>query len=130
MALYLDTSALVKLVVAEPESPALAAYLSARNAVLVSSDLTRTELQHAVRRVAPNRMNRVREVLATVTTTRLTAAICDTAGRLDPPGLRSLDALHLASALDLGDDLEGLVGYDDRLADGARTLGIPVVAPT
>ena len=75
-------------------------------------------------------MNRVREVLATVTTTRLTAAICDTAGRLDPPGLRSLDALHLASALDLGDDLEGLVGYDDRLADGARTLGIQVVAPT
>jgi predicted nucleic acid-binding protein len=75
-------------------------------------------------------MNRVREVLATVTTTRLTVAICDTAGRRAAPGLRSLDALHLASALDLGDDLEGLVGYDDRLADGARTLGIPVVAPT
>ena len=129
MALYLDTSALVKLVVAEPESPALASYLSARDLVLVSSDLSRTELQRAVRRVSLDRMDRVREVLATVTTTRLTAAICDAAGRLDPPGLRSLDALHLASALDLGDDLEALVGYDVRLADGARLLGIPVVAP-
>ena len=75
-------------------------------------------------------MERVREVLASVTTTRLSAAICDAAGRLDPVGLRSLDALHLASALDLGDDLEPLVGYDDRLADGARTLGIQVLAPT
>jgi len=75
-------------------------------------------------------MERVREVLASVTTTRLSAAICDAAGRVDPPAMRSLDALHLASALDLGDDLEALVCYDDRFADGARRLGIQVLAPT
>ena len=74
-------------------------------------------------------MERAREVLSTLTTTRLTPAICDAAGRLDPPALRSLDALHLASALDLGDDLEALVSYDERQAQGARALGLRVVAP-
>lgn len=129
MALYLDTSALVKLIVAEPETDALLALLTGGDPVLIASDLVRTELSRVVRRAAPDRMERVREVLATLTTTRLTPAICEAAGRLDPPVLRSLDALHLAAALDLGDQLDALVGYDDRLADGARALGIRVLAP-
>lgn len=129
MALYLDTSALVKLVVAEPETAQLTAYLTTGEPVLVGSDLVRTELQRAVRRVAPDRLQRVREVLATLTTVRLSPAICDAAGRLDPVGMRSLDALHVATALDLGDDLDALVTYDDRQAAGARAVGIQVVAP-
>jgi len=68
-------------------------------------------------------------VLDALTLVDVTAAVFEVAGRLDPVGLRSLDAVHLATALDLGDDLEGLVTYDDRLADAATANGVPVVAP-
>jgi uncharacterized protein len=58
-----------------------------------------------------------------------TTTMFEEAGRLDPTLLRSHDAVHLAAALALGDDLEGLVTYDDRLVDAARLNGITVVAP-
>ena len=57
-------------------------------------------------------------------------AVVESACRLDPPVLRSLDAIHLASALQLGDELEGIVTYDRRLAEAARQLGIPVFSPS
>jgi hypothetical protein len=60
---------------------------------------------------------------------RLTTAICERAALLDPAHLLSLDALHLAAALEMGDDLEGLVTYDRRLAEEAAALGIVVVTP-
>ncbi len=129
MAFYLDTSALVKLVVAEAETPALEAWLDERERLLVSSDLARTELMRAVRRVAPDHLVRARAVLEAVTLLTLTSAIFDGAGRLDPLELRSLDALHLAAALELGDELEGVVAYDERLAAAAAVNGIVVVAP-
>lgn len=129
MAHYLDTSALAKLVVAEPETTALGEWLASADRRPVASSLARTELLRAVRRVAPDRMVRARAVLDSVTLLRVTTAVFDQAGRLDPAALRSLDALHLAVALDLGDDLEGLVTYDGRLADAARGNGIPVTAP-
>jgi predicted nucleic acid-binding protein len=72
---------------------------------------------------------RAREVLDAVTLVHVTSAVSEDAGRLDPSGLRSLDAIHLAAALDLGDDLEGLITYDDRLADAAVSNGVAVVAP-
>jgi predicted nucleic acid-binding protein len=59
----------------------------------------------------------------------LTPAVCERAGSLEPVVLRSLDALHLATALELGDDLDGIVTYDERLGDAARILGYAVVAP-
>ena len=83
----------------------------------------------AVRRAAPDRAPRVREVLDAFTLTQLTPAAFSEAGRLDPLGLRPLDALHLASALNLDDDLEGIVTYDHRMADAATTNGIAVLAP-
>lgn len=129
MAHYLDTSALVKLVVAETETAALRDWLVRRDRVLVASDLERTELQRAVRRAAPDRALQARAVLDSLTLTSLTAPVFESAARIDPTGLRSLDAIHLAAALDLGDDLEGLVTYDDRLADAARTNGVVVIAP-
>ncbi len=61
--------------------------------------------------------------------TRVTTGIFEEAGRLDPAMLRTLDAVHLAAALDLGDDLAGLVTYDVRLTDAAIALGISVVVP-
>ncbi|NNF63610.1 MAG: type II toxin-antitoxin system VapC family toxin [Acidimicrobiia bacterium] len=129
MAFYIDTSALVKLVVGETETGALRSWLQEEDRDLVACDLARTELMRSVRRVVPNRALQARSVLDAVTLVDVTAAVFDVAGRLDPVGLRSLDAVHLAAALDLGDDLEGLVTYDDRLADAAIANGVPVVAP-
>ena len=83
----------------------------------------------AVRRAVPDRVLHAREVLDGVTLVHVTPAVFEAAGRLDPSGLRSLDAIHLAAALDLGDDLEGLITYDDRLADAAVSNGVAVVAP-
>jgi predicted nucleic acid-binding protein len=61
--------------------------------------------------------------------TEVGTAIFEQAGRLEPPALRTPDALHLASALDLGDDLDGMVTYDERLAAAAQIHGVPVIAP-
>lgn len=129
MAFYLDTSALVKLVVAEPETAALRSWLSAADRDLVASDLVRTELMRAVRRFVPERAPQARQVLDSITLLDVTGAVFTAAGRLDPPALRSLDAIHLAAALDLGDDLDGLVTYDDRLAEAATANGVTVLAP-
>ena len=129
MAFYLDTSALVKLVVAEAETEALRAWLAEREREPVSCDLVRTELSRAVRRSAPGRQLPVRAVLESITLLRVMTTTFEAAGRLDPDGLRSLDAIHVAAALELGDDLEGFIAYDRRLVEAAEANGIPVSAP-
>lgn len=133
MAVYLDTSALAKLVVAEGESQELFHWLGERQrsatGVLVTSDVARTELLRLVRRYAPDRMTRARDVLDTLTITAVTTDLFEAAARIEPVELRSLDALHLASALNLGDDLDILVCYDQRLSDAASRQGIRVAAP-
>lgn len=132
MAVYLDTSALAKLVIAEEESAALFRWLGSRRGsarMFVSCDVARTELVRLVRRHSPDRMKRARDVLDTVTLMIVTTALFEAAGRLDPLVLRSLDAVHLAAALDLGDDLDALVCYDHRLTEAARGHGIRVEAP-
>jgi uncharacterized protein len=126
---YLDTSALTKLVVAEAETAALRTWLADVERDPVSCDLARTELMRAVRRAAPDRVVRAREVLDAVSLLEVTTATFEAAGRLDPTILRSLDAIHLAAALDLGDDLDGIVTYDDRLAEAAKVNGVAVVTP-
>ena len=126
---YLDTSAAVKLVVEEPESAALRQWLD-QVGEPVSSDLLRTELQRVVRRVAPELMPLARAVLDTIVLQRLGPSAFERAGTLSPDSLRSLDALHLASALELADGLDHFVTYDDRLAHAAAVQGLNVVAPT
>ena len=96
---------------------------------IVSSDLLRTELQRANRRGAPKEMERARAVLESITVLTLVRSTFERAAELEPDLLRSLDALHLAAALELGDDLEGIVTYDDRLAEAAHRYGIAVIAP-
>ena len=129
MALYFDTSALLKLIVAEPETDALRDAVRTSTSERVASDLTRTELVRAVRRGAPDRVLAAREVLESLTLIPLTTETFESAGRLEPSILRTLDALHLAAALSLGDDLKAVVTYDDRLADACRAHGVAVVAP-
>jgi predicted nucleic acid-binding protein len=129
MAFYLDTSAAVKLVVAEPDTPALTAWLAEHDGDVVSSDLLRTELLRATRRGAPHAMPRARAVLDSLTVLTVPTSTFERAADLDPDLLRSLDALHLAAALELGDDLDGFVTYDDRLAGAARLHGVNVIAP-
>lgn len=130
MAHYLDTSALVKLVVAETETAALRAWLQEADRTPVSCDLARTELMRAIRRAAPDRVIQARAVLDSITLVQLATSTFEEAGRLDPALLRTLDAVHLAAALELGDDLETIVTYDERLAEAAHNNGVPVTAPS
>lgn len=130
MAFYLDTSAAVELVVAEVGSSALRTWLVKATVPIVSSDLLRTELLRATRRGAPDQMQQARAVLDSVVLITLSTALFERAGDLGPERLRTLDALHLAAALDLGDDLDGIITYDDRLSSAATALGISVIAPS
>ena len=129
MAHYIDTSALAKLVVAEPESDALQAWFSAADRDPVSCDLARTELVRAVRRSNPTQVVRACDVLDSVTLIEVTTAIFERAGLLDLTMLRTLDAIHIAAALVLGDDLDAMVTYDERLVHAATTNGIAVIKP-
>jgi predicted nucleic acid-binding protein len=130
MAFYLDTSAAAKLVVAEAGSEAMTWWATTHETRVVASDLLRTELLRATRRAAPSQMQRARTVLDALTLFNLTSATFERAATLDPDELRSLDALHLAAALELGDELDGIVTYDDRMATVASLYGIAVIAPT
>ncbi len=125
---YLDSSALLKLVVHEPETSALEKDVAGREG-LVTSRLAVLECRRAARRVphAPI-LQRVDDVLEAVYLLDLTPAILEEAATLDPPGLRSLDAIHLATALSIGTALD-VITYDARLAEAARAAGLTVVQP-
>lgn len=125
--LYLDSSAIVKLVAREPETPELVEAVRADPEV-VSSALAWTEIIRAVRR-ARGRIARAREVLEGIALVPIDDGIIRGAADLAPVGLRTLDALHIATALSLGEDITSLVTYDDRLAEAAATAGIEVIAP-
>jgi predicted nucleic acid-binding protein len=125
--LYLDTSAVVKLLLVEKESRAFGAFLGDQN--WGSSALLRTELVRALRRVDPTVVPRALDVLALGNLLVIDTHVLDTAARLSPSSLRSLDAIHLASALQLGDELTAFVAYDDRLLAAASALGLPVASP-
>lgn len=126
--LYLDTSAAVKLLLLEEESLAIRAYVSDQD--WASSVLLRTELVRAVVRVDPSVVPRALDLLLQPRLLVIEARILDTAARLSPPSLRSLDAIHLASALELRDELTAFVAYDDRLLAAASALGMPVASPS
>ncbi len=125
--LYLDTSAVVKLLLREKESLALRAFIGDQD--WASSALLRTELPRALVRVEPSVLPRAVDVLARVSLLAIDTRVLDTAARLSPSSLRSLDAIHLASALQLGDELTAFVAYDDRLLAAASALGLPVASP-
>jgi predicted nucleic acid-binding protein len=127
-ATYLDSSAVVKLVVAEPESSALRAHLRRRRP-LVSSALARTEVLRALLPAGEMALSRGRDVLRRLDLVRINDLVLDAAGILEPAQIRSLDAIHLATAQLLGGDLRQVVTYDDRMADAARQLGLKTASP-
>ena len=127
--LYLDSSALVKLVLPEPETDALLGLLTAWPE-RISSALARVEVLRTVRRAGDEEAyRRAQEVLARVGLLRIDDAVLGAAALLRPPELRTLDAIHLASALSVGERLGGMVVYDFRLARAAEVCGVHVMAP-
>jgi predicted nucleic acid-binding protein len=128
--LYVDSSALVKLVVREPESEALRELLSSRED-LVSSAVAVVEVVRAARRASdsPEIADRARRVVRALHLLAVDLRLLESAAELEPVSMRSLDAIHLASALSLKDELEAVVVYDQRLAAAAESVGLPVLTP-
>ena len=124
---YLDTSAFIKLVRSEPESPALRHELTGRE--LLSSALLIVEGRRAARRYGELASRRARTALTAITIITLDQPILDAAAALNPPELRSLDALHLATIVSLGTDIECVYCYDMRLTEAAQAVGIQVSQP-
>lgn len=126
---YIDSSAIVKLVVAEPESKALRRHIS-RRGPLVSSALARTEVLRALLPSGADAMARGEEALRRVQLLRINDRVLREAGRMQPAELHSLDAIHLASAGALGSSVRQLVTYDERMANAARAAGFTVASPS
>jgi predicted nucleic acid-binding protein len=125
--LYLDSSAIVKLVTREPGTPELVEAVRTEPEI-VSSALAWTEVVRAVRS-SGGRPTRAEAVLERIALVPIDAGITRSAARLSPAGLRTLDAIHLATALSLADDVAALVTYDARLAEAAAKEGLEVRAP-
>jgi predicted nucleic acid-binding protein len=122
---YLDSSALVKLVAPEPETDALRGFLGEPRRTVLISELTVTEVTRAARRVGLDATPALDECDVVL----LRSDVLVATGALDPPTLRTLDAIQLATALSLGDAIETLVAYDERLAAAAAAHGLRVAAP-
>jgi predicted nucleic acid-binding protein len=103
--------------------------LLARDADQLTSAIVEVEVVRAARRVVPELSARAQRVVSQIAIVEVSDAIRGRAAALDPPTLRSLDALHLATALEIGDELDALVTYDGRMSAAAENLGLTVVAP-
>ena len=112
-----------------PPSPRPRASLSGRPERRVSSAILWAEAHRAVRHLGSDALATVREGLRNVDLVAVDDRILDAAGVLEPRILRTLDAIHVATALAIGDDLAEIITYDDRMADAARLLGLPVTSP-
>jgi uncharacterized protein len=127
---YADTSAVIKLLVEEADSKAFAAFYDAHaDAEWVSSALLRIELTRAVMRAMPTLLPDARDLLLAFSSIAIDDDIVE--GAMNEPGrsLRSLDAIHLATARILAPELDGLLTYDDRLGKAATDAGLPVASP-
>lgn len=124
---FLDASAFLKLLLNEPESAELERWRTGRR--LASSDLLRTEARRGVAHMEASLSRSCDKLLAVVHTVRLTPALLDRAGRIPGHGLRTLDAIYVASALQLGDGLAEFVSYDQRQLAAAERLGLRTLSP-
>jgi predicted nucleic acid-binding protein len=129
--IYLDSSALVKLAVTEPESAALAAWLAERaDQALVSSALHRAEVLRAIWRAEPGALPRGQRIIRRIGRVGLSNDVLDNAATLPPGKLGTAGAIHLASALAIKRDLVSFVAYDEDLLAAAREAGLHVDSPS
>ena len=127
---YADTSAVIKLLAEETHSPALATFYDEHGeAEWVSSALLKIELTRAVTRVMPVLLPDARDLLRAFSYVSIDDDIVEAAMNEPDRGLRSLDAIHLATARIFGDELDALVSYDDRLLRAAGEAGLPTASP-
>lgn len=126
---YVDSSAIVKLATEEVESCALRRYLRRRRP-LISSALARTEVLRALSYEGEPGIARGRVVLRRINLIRVNDRVLNAAGTLMPPEIRSLDAIHLATAQQVGGDVRYVVTYDDRMIAAAEQIGIRTATPT
>ena len=128
--IYLDSAAVVKLVHAEPESAALRSWLEKRADIQwISSVLTEIESFRALARYAPEATSRLPTVLDQIDLIDLDQRIRTLAQTVTPATVRSLDAIHLGTALRSGPSLTSFVTYDRRLLDAAQAAGLPIDSP-
>jgi len=128
--IYLDSSALVKLALTEPESAALTRFLAERSdEAIVSSALHRTEVLRAIWISEPGALTRGVRLVRRIGRVALSSEVLDNAATLPPQRLGSADAIHLASALAIRRDLSAFVAYDKRLLDAAAEAGLPTASP-
>ncbi len=128
--IYLDSSALLKLLHEEPESAALADWLTGQTgSPLLSSELANVEVIRACRRINPEALPEARALLAGLDLIPLAGTVIAKAADVGETTLRSLDAIHLASALSVRDDLATFVAYDHRLGEAASAAGLHLLAP-
>ena len=128
--IYLDSSALVKLALTEPESAALADWLAERaDQPLVSSALHRAEVPRAVWLAEPGALPRSYRLIRRIAKVALTADVLDNSATLPPQALSPARAIHLASALALRGELTAFVAYDEDLLAAAADAGLPVASP-
>ena len=131
--IYLDSCAMVKLLIEEPESNALDSHLAQQNHAgvhAISSQLSITEVHRAlIRHGADETIHDEADAMLAAYATLPLEPILESAGRLPQPALRSLDALHLATARMLGPAVTQFITYDKRLVTAATELGLPVVTP-
>lgn len=130
--IYLDSSALVKLVTRERESAALFAHVTESKAQAISSTIAQVEVMRAMRRAKVSRSVEARadDVLSSVGLIELDSGVVELATRVAPLELRSLDAIHLASALSVADTLEAFIAYDQRLVTAATNAGLQTLSPS
>lgn len=129
MAFVVDSSAIVKLIVDEPQSLSFGTWLKHCKQDLFVSEIAHTEVARAVLRVDSRLTSQLKTVFERFGTIRVSSQVLTVASVLNPSTLRTLDAIHLASCLILGDDLNGFVTYDDAQSEAAIQNGIKVVAP-
>jgi predicted nucleic acid-binding protein len=128
--IYLDSSALLKLLHDEAESSALADWLAMRTSTpVVSSELAKVEVIRASRRINPATLTEATTLLAGLDLVPLSGAVVNAATEVGGTLLRSLDAIHLASALSIRSELSAFIAYDHRLSEAAATAGLDLHAP-
>ena len=129
--IYLDSSALMKLVRQEAETDALRDWLASHSELpVITSELGRVEVLRAARRAGSQALTEARAVIGDVDLVPLDRGVQDLACEIGDPALRTLDALHLASALLLRDEVTAFIAYDARLQAAARAAGLPTTSPS